>query len=133
MEIQGLKFRNTCGACPEQYDVFLKDEEVGYVRLRCGVLRGDCGNLTVYRKSMTDGSDGMFISEESRMQHLNEIASAILKMLPKPSPEETSLALITQWLDTVTVEQFMEEFNSLPKGTGITMGEYLRTSLTSKE
>lgn len=33
-----LKFVMTCGACPEQYDVYLNDEKVAYVRLRWGVL-----------------------------------------------------------------------------------------------
>ena len=43
-----VKFRleMTCFACPEQYDVYLEDEKVGYLRLRHGHFRcdvPDCG------------------------------------------------------------------------------------------
>ena len=31
-----FKLVQTCGACPEQYDVYEGDEEVGYMRLRHG-------------------------------------------------------------------------------------------------
>ena len=31
----------TCFACPEQYDVFLDGEQVGYLRLKHGVFRCD--------------------------------------------------------------------------------------------
>lgn len=34
MIIQKLEFRETCGSCPEQYDVFKGGRQVGYVRLR---------------------------------------------------------------------------------------------------
>ena len=39
MVINGLIVIQTCGACPEQYDVFLGDKQIGYVRLRGGALR----------------------------------------------------------------------------------------------
>ena len=38
MIIEGLDFKQTCGACPEQYDVFKDEKQVGYVRLRWGDL-----------------------------------------------------------------------------------------------
>lgn len=39
MKIKGLQFIQTCGACPEQYDVLDKSgNTVGYVRLRWGGL-----------------------------------------------------------------------------------------------
>ena len=38
MIIEGLEFKKTCLACPEQYDVFKGDKLVGYVRLRHGGL-----------------------------------------------------------------------------------------------
>ena len=33
-----LKFEETSSACPEQYDVFKGGKQVGYIRLRHGVL-----------------------------------------------------------------------------------------------
>lgn len=121
MEIQGLKFRNTCGACPEQYDVFLGEEEVGYARLRWGVLRGDCRGTTVYTKNMADGSDGIFNSDESRMKHLNEIATAIHEAL-NPKPQSEAMRIISELLDNIpTDDAFIEEFNTLHKHKGISI------------
>lgn len=36
MNFNGLRFELTCGACPEQYDVYNGETQVGYVRLRWG-------------------------------------------------------------------------------------------------
>jgi hypothetical protein len=79
-EIQGLIFKQTCAACPEQYDVFDKDaKEIGYVRLRWGELYAECpyGGDVVYEASVGDGLAGCFESDEQRMRHLTQIAEAI--------------------------------------------------------
>jgi len=68
-EIDGLKLVCTCGACPEQYDVFDGERQVGYLRLRHGHFRADCpdaGGETVY-EAETEG-DGVFSEEERRPQ-----------------------------------------------------------------
>ena len=79
MIINGLEFRETCYACPEQYDVFDKDgNQVGYVRLRHGYLYAQCpdiGGEDVY-DAYPDG-DGRFINEYERNFHLNAIAKEI--------------------------------------------------------
>jgi len=36
LKMSKLTLNKTCGACPEQYDVFLEGENVGYMRLRHG-------------------------------------------------------------------------------------------------
>ena len=80
MIIDGLTFDQTCGACPEQYDVFKDGEQVGYVRLRHGYLRvdvPDCGDTTIYEHSFSDGWQGIFDSEDQRTEHLTKIATAI--------------------------------------------------------
>lgn len=41
--IDGLELRCTCGACPEQYEVFDGDNQVAYFRLRHGEFRVDFG------------------------------------------------------------------------------------------
>ena len=64
-----MSFRlvQTCGACPEQYDVFDEetDEQVGYLRLRHGGFRAqypDVHGETVY-SAATEG-DGCFMESE---------------------------------------------------------------------
>lgn len=83
MEIKGLKFVMTCGACPEQYDVFDKNGKmVGYVRLRWGRLLcryQDVFGGIIYHADIGDGWTGEFENEEQRMHHLNMIADKILE------------------------------------------------------
>jgi hypothetical protein len=72
-----FKLVQTCSACPEQYDVYLKDdptEMVGYLRLRHGYFRAEHMGQTVY-ESTTKG-DGIFDSDE-RSYHLNQACIAI--------------------------------------------------------
>lgn len=79
-KIGDLQFVKTCGACPEQYDVFLEDDQVAYVRLRWGGLRvdmPDCGGERVYSHAFDDGLKGCFDSYEERTKYLTEIANVI--------------------------------------------------------
>lgn len=84
MNINDLEFELTCGACPEQYDVYCEIEgvrcQVGYVRLRGGVIRCDfleCGGDTIYRHSFEDGWKGCFDDEKERWLHLSKIADIL--------------------------------------------------------
>ncbi len=55
----------TCRGCPEQYDAFIGDEKVAYLRLRHGEFRVDvpaCGGKTIFRAE-PDG-DGSFEADE---------------------------------------------------------------------
>lgn len=77
-ELLGCTLVQTCAACPEQYDVFLEDQQIGYLRLRHGHFRADypdCGGTVVY-ESDTDG-DGAFEDRE-RMPMLNRAVAALL-------------------------------------------------------
>jgi hypothetical protein len=80
--INGYKLEQTSFACPEQYDVFDKDDNyVGYLRLRHGKFRADypcCGGETVYESS-TKG-DGIFNPEE-RMTELTRAVEALNKKI----------------------------------------------------
>lgn len=82
IEISGLIFKQTCCACPEQYDVFDScGRMVGYVRLRWGGLTceyPDVGGEVIYVAYFGDGFMGTFENDEQRMYHLNEIANRIL-------------------------------------------------------
>ena len=68
--IAGYKLVCTCGACPEQYDVYAADgQKVGYLRLRHGFFRADvpaCGGETIY-ESQTKG-DGCFADDERELE-----------------------------------------------------------------
>ena len=78
-ELLGCKIVQTCAACPEQYEVFLNDEQIGYLRLRHGTFRADypdCGGDTVFTVE-TDG-DGVFIDRE-RLPLMTQAVSALLQ------------------------------------------------------
>lgn len=86
MNFNGLRFELTCGACPEQYDVYKGDNLVGYVRLRWGFLRceyPDVGGETVYEYDFDDGFNGCFNSDEERDFHLTEISKALTGRLER--------------------------------------------------
>jgi hypothetical protein len=79
--IDGLRFHKTCGACPEQYDVYdaATGELKAYMRLRHGVFRvdvPDCFEETVLEATPT-GADGAFADEEQRQHYLQRSADAI--------------------------------------------------------
>ena len=57
MFYQGLEFKLTCSACPEQYDVYLDNKQVGYVWV------------------------GEFPNDICRNYHLDNIASAIHRQI----------------------------------------------------
>ncbi len=78
-EILGCEIVQTCAACPEQYEVFLEDQQIGYLRLRHGTFRADypdCGGITVYET--TTLGDGVFEPLE-REPHMLLAVMALLK------------------------------------------------------
>jgi hypothetical protein len=51
---RNITLRLTCSTCPEQYDAFIGDRKVGYLRLRWGEFRvdyPDCGGEMIYATS----------------------------------------------------------------------------------
>lgn len=84
MNIKGLEFDQTCEACPEQYDVYYDELQVGYVRLRWGnltVTYPDYDGEVIYREGIGEGLTGMFESEEQRKHYLDIIADKILEKI----------------------------------------------------
>ena len=71
-----IQLKQTCGACPEQYDVYLNGEKIGYLRLRHGYFRAEFLGQIVYEA--TPNGDGSFEWDE-RVEHLNNACNAILK------------------------------------------------------
>jgi hypothetical protein len=73
-----IRLVQTCGACPEQYDAFYKEEQVGYLRLRHGcfsVQYPDVGGEDIYEA--TPRGDGLFESSE-RQYYLDMALNAIV-------------------------------------------------------
>lgn len=76
-EILGYQLEQTCGACPEQYDVFHNEIEAGYLRLRHGrftVEYPSVGGEEIY--SACPRGDGTFHDDE-RERYLTEAIQAI--------------------------------------------------------
>lgn len=85
LTILGLRLERTSYACPEQYDVFSGDTQVGYLRLRHGnftVECPDCIGELVYFSSDCKG-DGLF-EEDERDEYLTRAVEKILGWLNEP-------------------------------------------------
>ena len=79
--INGYKLVKTCSACPEQYDVFFGEEQVGYLRLRHGSFTVECPecklDADLVYKAEPNG-DGYFDHDE-REGYLKKAIEAIDK------------------------------------------------------
>lgn len=78
--IEGLTFKLTCGACPEQYDVFRGEEQVAYIRLRWGRLRVDVpdyGGRELFVHDFDEEFKGMFTNDAERNYWLNKIVEEL--------------------------------------------------------
>ena len=92
-----IKLILTSEACPEQYDAYLGDRQVGYLRLRHGYFSVECpdvGGVKVY--SASPAGNGRFDSDE-RDYYLRFAVDAIerwvetghVAMLPAPNVQYT--------------------------------------------
>lgn len=93
-EIHGLRFVCTAWACPEQYDVYKGDEQIGYVRLRHGVLRVErpsaFGELVLeqaFRKRLLARDGGQFNTARQRYEWLQRTALELLNSCGETGPE----------------------------------------------
>lgn len=81
MNASDIRLEKTCDACPEQYDAFVGEEKVGYLRLRHGRFTVTCpdesGCLVFMAKTK---GDGLFEFEERDM-YLAMAKEAIRKYL----------------------------------------------------
>ena len=69
MIVGQYNFVQTCEACPEQYDVFYGVDQVGYVRIRYGVLSlyyPDVNGSMIYCFDYNDDWLGKFPTAEDR-------------------------------------------------------------------
>lgn len=85
--INDITLEKTCPACPEQYDAFIGEKQVGYLRLRHGYFRVDypsAGGETIY-EAYPKG-DGSFYDDE-REFYLIRAKIAILFHLKQHSKD----------------------------------------------
>lgn len=91
MSIYHYDLIRTSIACPEQYDVYSEDVQVGYLRLRFGAFTvrtpGLYGEI-VYEAHVA--SDGIFDYEE-REEYLHQAVHAIHKALHRSGPYQFSV------------------------------------------
>ena len=83
-----IDLRETCMACPEQYDAYLGDRKVAYLRLRHGYFSVEfleSGGELLF-EAHPEG-DGMF-EEEEREEYLNKAKRAIFFRLMKEIVEK---------------------------------------------
>lgn len=77
----GLEIKMTCGACPEQYEVFKNGNQVAYYRLRHGGFRVDFPNVrgeTIYEAE--PNGDGMFDDNERLIYLARAMRIVLLKL-----------------------------------------------------
>lgn len=81
MNIGTYRLERTCTACPEQYDVFIDEERVGYLRLRNGIFYAKCmrDNEMVYK--IHAKGDGVFEEEERPIHLYNALARLQLHLI----------------------------------------------------
>lgn len=91
IDIDGIKLRMTCLACPEQYDATDgRGRACGYVRLRFGRLTvsypGVRGDL-IYEHQFDDGWQGTFDGGKERAYYLAAAVQAI-KLRRRAGPKK---------------------------------------------
>ena len=78
-----IRLVETCGACPEQYDAYVGDEQVAYLRLRHGYFYVSCPDVggEIVFDAYPKG-DGIFDSDEQDF-YLTAAKIAIQQWLEK--------------------------------------------------
>lgn len=99
MNILGCHLAQTCSSCPEQYDVYLGDKQIGYIRLRHGyfaacypVVGGSC----VYSSSEFSG-DGDFELDAERLTHLWRAVACLVARHGEMPNREIPEVKVRQW------------------------------------
>jgi hypothetical protein len=101
--IHGYRLQQTCGACPEQYDVFDDlGQQVAYFRLRHGGFRVDVPDHRgeeIYHANPE--GDGVFMQHE-RVRYLTEAIMAVQEYyINRRWDKDDHLDIgINRWIDT---------------------------------
>jgi hypothetical protein len=81
MEINGYKIIQTCSVCPEQYDVFKNNQQVGYLRLRYGCFTANCPDVEGKEVYFAIPKGVNSFEEDEREFYLNNAIKAINRYL----------------------------------------------------
>ena len=78
-----IRFLCTCTASPEQYDVMSGKTEIGFIRLRWGIVYCEIpfAGERVYTENMDNSLQGSFNSEHERKVTLENIKNSIIRYL----------------------------------------------------
>lgn len=102
-----IELMKTCDACPEQYDAFIGDRMVGYLRLRHGTFRvdyPDAGGETLFTAHPI--GDGIFDDDE-REFYLEAARIAIAARIDGTAVGDEPLSGIETWRSMVAAGQTM--------------------------
>ncbi len=82
MTTKDIRLEQTCGACPEQYDAYVGDRQVGYLRLRWGYFCVEVpyDGKVVLDHQFDDHWQGSF-EDDQREEWLSKAKQAILEAL----------------------------------------------------
>lgn len=84
--ILGCRLELTCGAYPEQYDVFIGHRQVGYLRLRGGRFRADYPDVmeeTVY--TAEPQGEGYFFDDEREFFLTHAVSALVVRDSQEPN------------------------------------------------
>lgn len=111
--INGCFLKLTCTSYPEQYDVFLGDEDgeqIGYLRLRHGYFRADYPNVMGYEVYGVDldsgvryGGRGEF-DDYQRLHYLTEAVNALLTHHWKETPIDGECRVIEDTVEAISLD-----------------------------
>lgn len=73
--------KQTCGGCPEAYDVLHNGNCIGYLRLRYGGFTANYNGEVIYSADVEDGSDGMWLTVRERDRQFKAGCTAIAAAL----------------------------------------------------
>ncbi len=78
-----IRFVQTCGCCPEQYDAYLGDKYVGYVRERGGSFtveypgKDDCERELLFSAYSDEGFSSQWMLKKARRAIWKKIISIL--------------------------------------------------------
>lgn len=99
-ELRRIQLKQLSSACPEAYDAFFEDKQVGYLRLRHGCFSVHCPDSE--GECVYDGSpngDGIFDDEEERRIFLQRAVNAIVRWLDRVPEEKLAEFEYAGWKD----------------------------------
>ena len=89
----------TCGACPEAYDVHVEGEQIGHLRLRYGTFRAWYPDIALSGEVVYEArpeGDGVFVATE-RDHYLREGVQALVERMIANRIQDQVDPLESEW------------------------------------